>query len=340
MQLTYARCQLLASLPRKLCTSLGLACSGLIGRGGEVDIHSLDKTSDPSLPPYRPPESRSGEYPGALRPVSASDGGQDRAPGACGASLRALGVGCAGCALNPWAPFHAKAESLWAGQVRGRKDHGSIIPGAAIHLDIGEPIMSLVGNLIGFGLRQVLGVDANEAIQSVDRWFADQSQALPRALGRANDQTWRALAIALAGENLADQVRLLFASGEEKTFREEVQRFLAESPTRYDRAPADFRKKCLAELQHAQRKNLLSLRGWNPREMVSFERYTDPIALVNGAWQAVGQLAEKLKPRCPNLAKLIALRSASRPPLLVAAFAYFFRRQVEKNNELAHWSIS
>ena len=123
---------------------------------------------------------------------------------------------------------------------------------------------------------------------------------------------------------------------EEKAFREQVRDFLADSAIRYDGTPADFRKKCLAELNQARRTGLLAPRGLSARKMAAFERYADPTALVNGAWQAVARLAEDLKPHCPNLAMLICQRPPSGPPLLIAAFAYFFRREVETNPELAH----
>ena len=63
--------------------------------------------------------------------------------------------------------------------------------------------MSVVGALCGLGLRITFG-EAGEAIQdlvhSVRDRFEDHSQALPRALERANDQAWQALAVALAGD--------------------------------------------------------------------------------------------------------------------------------------------
>ena len=48
--------------------------------------------------------------------------------------------------------------------------------------------MSLVGKLIGFGLRQVLDVAPDKVIAAVEARFRDYSQTLPRALARANDR--------------------------------------------------------------------------------------------------------------------------------------------------------
>ena len=61
-----------------------------------------------------------------------------------------------------------------------------------------------------------------------------------------------------------------------------------------------------------------------------------PKSMVDGAEQVIGQIADDLASEYPNLAKLLRQRPAGGPPLLVSAFAYFFRREVETNDELAH----
>jgi hypothetical protein len=67
-----------------------------------------------------------------------------------------------------------------------------------------------------------------------------------------------------------------------------------------------------------------------------YRRYADPQALVKDVNDAVASIAKALQPRYPNLAQLLGKPVAGGPPLLVAAFSYFFRREVEKNHELAH----
>ena len=47
-------------------------------------------------------------------------------------------------------------------------------------------------------------------------------------------------------------------------------------------------------------------------------------------------VADILAPDYPNLAKLLRAPTPAGPPLLAAAFCYFFRREVETNDELAH----
>ena len=55
--------------------------------------------------------------------------------------------------------------------------------------------MSLVAQLVGFGLRQVIGDCADNAVQivgAVEQRFRDHSRTLPKAL----DQAWQALGVA------------------------------------------------------------------------------------------------------------------------------------------------
>src|SRR3989442_1263070 len=100
----------------------------------------------------------------------------------------------------------------------------------------------MLTHLIAYGLRQVVGESTSQIGTVVARYFGDSSQALPRALSRANDRAWQALAVALAGA---------------------------------------------------------------------------------------------VAPDSPNLARLLKHPTPGGPPLLVVAFAHFFRREVETDPELA-----
>jgi hypothetical protein len=173
----------------------------------------------------------------------------------------------------------------------------------------------------------------------LEQHFTDHSQALPRALAAANDRAWQALAVALAGDGFLDQVRLFFASGDDKAIREQVGRFLASKPLPFDGSPAEIRKARLGELNRARQAGLLATSPLVVREAAqhtaNFQRWAEPTALVEGAWQAVARVAAALAPTCPKLAHLLQQRPGSGPPLLAAAFGYFFRRQVETTGELA-----
>src|SRR6516165_3982170 len=119
--------------------------------------------------------------------------------------------------------------------------------------------MALAGNLIGFGLRQVIGTVAGDqagemaglatgsVIELVEKRFTDRSQKLPKALARANDRAWQALSIALAGETFLDKIKVFFASGDDKGIREQVRLFLQDKNIGFEGTPADLRKRCLTE---------------------------------------------------------------------------------------------
>lgn len=202
--------------------------------------------------------------------------------------------------------------------------------------------MSLAVNLIGFGLRQVIGEATENVVDFVENRFTDHSQTLPKALARANDRAWQALSIALAGDGFLDKIKVFFASGDDKGIREQVRLFLQDKNVGLD-GTAGFRKSCLVELQQAKKAGLLAAQNLSSkdvaRQAASFHRYTDPKGMVDGAEQVMGQIADNLASEFPNLGKLMRQRPAGGPPLLVSAFAYFFRREVETNHELARGLI-
>ncbi|MEI7688054.1 MAG: serine/threonine-protein kinase, partial [Planctomycetota bacterium] len=196
------------------------------------------------------------------------------------------------------------------------------------------------GKLIGFGLRQVVGDVAGNATEAVANLvinrFKDHSLILSKALARANDRSWQALAIALAGDGLLDKITGFFASGDDKGIREQVRIFLDANQVTFRDSSPQFRTKCLADLKKAKAVGLLnadaSLKNV-AAEAALFQRYADPKRLIDAADQVVRQISDDFGPGYPNLAKL--LRETS-PPLLVSCFAYFLRREVETNQELAH----
>lgn len=212
--------------------------------------------------------------------------------------------------------------------------------------------MSLVGKLIGFGFRQVIGAvagdDAGElaanvggpVVQFVEQHFMDNSKTLPKALAKANDRAWQALGIALAGDGFLDKIKVFLASGDDKGIREQVRLFLQDKNIAFEGTSAYFRKKCLAELNQAKQAGLLMAQNLSPnaiaRQTASFQRYANPKGMVDGAEQVIVQIADDLTSEYPNLANLLRKRPSGGPPLLVSAFAYFFRREVETDDKLAH----
>jgi formylglycine-generating enzyme required for sulfatase activity len=212
--------------------------------------------------------------------------------------------------------------------------------------------MSLVGKLICFGFRQVIGAVAGDeagdiagkaaapVIQFVEQRFTDHSSTLPKALTNANNRAWQSLSIALAGDSFLDKINVFFASGDYKGMREQVQHFLQDKNIGFEGASADFRRRCLIELKMAKQAGKLTVP--NPlapkdvaRQTASFQRYADPKGMMDGAEQVIGQIADEMASEYPNLAKLLRHGPNGGPPLLISAFTYFFRREVETNDELA-----
>ncbi len=203
--------------------------------------------------------------------------------------------------------------------------------------------MSPITQLVGFGLRQVIGDYADGAVQVValiEQRFRDHRTTLPKALNHANQRAWQALGVALAGDGLLDRVKVFFASGDDKGVRQQVQLFLNGNALSFAGTPTDFRRDCLDDLQRLRKSGRLSTQQQSPQEFAhqaaGFRCHADPQGLVEEARRAVDGVAEALAENYPKLARLLRTPTPAGPPLLAAAFCYFFRREVETNDELAH----
>lgn len=212
--------------------------------------------------------------------------------------------------------------------------------------------MKLQHNLAALALRQLahgacraVGVPAGEAaVQSVVgflmRHFVDQSQRLNVALQTSSDRAWRALEVALAGDSLWDQCRLVFASGEDKAFRELVRPFLASCPLGELHGREGYLRRCLAELNAARKQGLLGGGALDPSELArrtgAFARFADPQGLLEAEHAALGEIGGELRAAgYLDLAALVSLRPAEGDVLLLVAARYFFRRAVESDAALA-----
>jgi hypothetical protein len=194
--------------------------------------------------------------------------------------------------------------------------------------------------LAAFALRQVLDAPADAVIETVERYIIDHGQTLPRALSRADNRAWQALGLVLAGDGLLDRVKGCFASGDDKGVREQVQAFLRTNAASLDHTPDTFRQACLHDLKRLRKSGVLSTEGFNAAEVAhdaaGLTRATDTGGLIEDAQTAVSHVADVLAPDYPNLATLLRTPTPSGPPLLAAAFAFFFRREVEEDDGLAH----
>jgi hypothetical protein len=130
-----------------------------------------------------------------------------------------------------------------------------------------------------------------------------------------------------------------FAPGDEKALADQVRLFLKGSFSRLGSSSVQFRKTYLAELNAARQAGLCSARRLDPKEITgqigTFRRYTNRQGMIEGAEQVVAGIANDLS-EYPTLAYLLRQKTPEGPPLLVAAFAFFFRREVESDPKLAH----
>ncbi len=200
--------------------------------------------------------------------------------------------------------------------------------------------MSLVSPLAAFGLRQVLGDGIENVAAAIGQHFRDHAQTLPTALRRAHDRTWQALAVALAGDSLLERIKVFFASGDDKGVREQLASFLRSNAASFAGTPAEARVACLEELRQLRKSGRLSADGLAAaeigRQAGGLRCYGSGEDLIAAARQAVERVADVLAADCPNLSRLLRTPTPDGPPLLAAAFCYFFRREVESNEQLAH----
>jgi serine/threonine protein kinase len=199
--------------------------------------------------------------------------------------------------------------------------------------------MSLASSLIAFGLRQALDMPLDSLPGMLDNYFADHSQALPKAIAKANDRAWKTLAVALAGNGFLERLKAWVSPGDERGMRQQIQTFLADNGASFPGTSEEFRQKCLAELKQVRQGNWLKLTyeklGEIKTQVASFRRYTDPAGLMGAAHVAVGRVADAVCEKCPSLAQLLRLPTPGGPPLLAVSFAFFLNREIDANEELS-----
>lgn len=165
--------------------------------------------------------------------------------------------------------------------------------------------------------------------------FSEHGERLAAALEAAAGRSWSALEVALAGETLWNRLD----RAEDRAVRRRLARFLDSLlPTEAGGDPLVFRQRCLDELRAARREGLLSggvdLDGL-ARSASDLARLADPAAHAAAEDAALADLARPAAERgYAHLARLLQMRPADAPPLLVTAFRYFFRRAVESDRQL------
>lgn len=211
--------------------------------------------------------------------------------------------------------------------------------------------MQLLMNLSALTLRQIIGgacrtvgVEPSDgAVAGVAgflaRYFIDQSQRLTVALQMSHARAWKALEVALAGESFWDRCKLVFASGDQKAFRDQVRPLLESCPLAQAKGKDAFRVDCLKELRAANTAGLLNEGRLDPEELArrtgAFAAFRQPQDLLQAEYVALEQMGALLRELgYPSLAQYLALRPARGEPLLTLAARYFFRRAVEDDPAL------
>ena len=201
-----------------------------------------------------------------------------------------------------------------------------------------------VATLIAFGLRQVIGgtpvvgTEVSDYVASVVKErFADCPQALPKALTKANNSAWQSLAIAL-GSEFVDQIRVLFSDGRHNGICQQVETFRV-GQAGFGASPLILRS-ARSQLKQANSRGVLSADNLVVDDIAGqtarCRRLADPQDLIDASWQVVVRIADELAPDYHDLAALLRLRMPAGPPLLVSAFAYFFRLEAEADHELSN----
>ena len=219
--------------------------------------------------------------------------------------------------------------------------------------------MPAATQLLAFGLRQVIEVPpdvvenlagmaadlaasagtAGKVFDLIRQRLTDHGETLPKALTAANNRAWQAVAVALAGRGFFTSVKEFFTERTPRAFHEQVEAFLAQNADGFPGTSQEFRRSCLRELRLAEKAGLLAAGNPDPdnwaRRAAAFRGLADPQGRIAEAHKAAAAVADALPRDYPHLTRL--LKEATPPgqaPLLVAAFTFFFRRQVESNPEL------
>ncbi len=169
--------------------------------------------------------------------------------------------------------------------------------------------------------------------------FTDHSQRLTTALENANENAWKALEIALAGDSFWERCKGAVARGEDKAFAQQIRAFLDTSSLPELTGKDQFRQKCLEELRAARKSRTLARDTLEPRQLAKetadFARFAEPERLLDAEWRQITGMADELKEAgFPTLGWLISQRPDQGAPILVAGVRYFFRRSVEEDQQL------
>ncbi len=194
--------------------------------------------------------------------------------------------------------------------------------------------MSLLAPLVTFGVRVAFDLDSEAASRLILSCFGSGKPALPDALARANDRAWQAVGLALAGDGFLDRIKSLWVGQDFKAVRDQLRQFLEQTLAGFQGPSAELRAHCLDEFQRLCKAGRLAFRELS-RAPVSLPRLGNPVEVRQAAERAIADVADGLAAAAPHLAEVLRRPTPDGTPLLAAAFAYFFRRELKENAELA-----
>lgn len=168
----------------------------------------------------------------------------------------------------------------------------------------------------------------DDVVSSIEDYLSDHSQELPRALAAANDLTWKALRLALADDTIINKLKRKFASGNIKPWLGRIRSLLQTKGTSPDLSSDTFRRNCLNEFNALDPKQVTL-------SVVINQGNDDPHAIVKSGKDAMGAVANALRPEYPNLASLLDRPTEGNQPLLLSIFSAFFHHEIKKNEGLA-----
>src|SRR5262245_40776425 len=149
-------------------------------------------------------------------------------------------------------------------------------------------VLALKGVSAAVGLKE-----GGEAVADLlTQRFSDHSQRLLIALNTANEQAWKALEIALAGDSLLNRA-------EDKALAHQVRLVLDAMPFPELSGKQAYRQECLKELRAARKAKALTAGTLEPRQLAQqtadFARFSDPTSLPAAEWRLVAGMAGQLK---------------------------------------------
>jgi hypothetical protein len=207
-----------------------------------------------------------------------------------------------------------------------------------------RPILGAVARTV---LPGIGGDAAEKAGAAVERYFVSRftepSQRLRKALRESNERSWRAVELALAPETMWGNItsRLFDKDGDDKGFRDNLRAFLEANPLQLPPEQADeVRKRALRELHSARRTKIIpgsdTTAGAMAKEAACFYQFRDAPAIRSAELEVISGVACQLRESgYPTLAKVIEARPvADGPHLITFAVRYFFRHEVEDDEQL------